>query len=82
MFKLDERTLASLRPVYARRSEIDGLDHEFMGLLQEEFELDEGEHVPIEQPSAIVPRPLATDDTTVAVIRPLSAKAWKTRGFC
>lgn len=62
VFKLDERTLASLHSIFLRRSEIDGLDHEFMGLGQEEIELDDGVPVPIEQPTAIVPRPLAVDD--------------------
>ena len=62
VFRLDDRTLASLHPVFVRRSEIDGLDDEFMGLGQEEFESDDGVSVPIEQPTAIVPRPPATDD--------------------
>jgi Calcium binding len=62
VFKLDERTLASLHPIYKRRSEIDGLDYEFMGLGQEDIELDDGVPVPIEQPTAIVPRPLKLDD--------------------
>jgi hypothetical protein len=62
VFRLDERTLASLHPVFVRRSEIDGLDHEFMGLGQEELESDDGVPVPIEQPTAIVPRPLTPDD--------------------
>ena len=34
VFKLDERTLASIHPILKRRSEIDGLDYEFMGLGQ------------------------------------------------
>jgi hypothetical protein len=62
VFKLDERTLASLHPIYKRRSEIDGLDYEFMGLGQEDIELDDGVPVPIEQPTAIVPRPLKRND--------------------
>src|SRR4051812_37355357 len=62
VFKLDERTLASLHPIYKRRSEIDGLDYEFMGLGQEDFEPDDGVPVPIEQPTSIVPRPLTTND--------------------
>jgi hypothetical protein len=45
-----------------RRGEIDGLDSEFMGLDQEDIEGDDGLLVPIEQPTAIVPRPLAMDD--------------------
>src|SRR3954451_6337868 len=62
VFKLDERTLASLHPVFKRRSEIDGLDYRFMGLGQEDIELDVGVPAPIEQPTAIVPRPLKMDD--------------------
>jgi hypothetical protein len=62
IFRLDARTLASLHPVFVRRSEIDGLDHEFIGLGQEDFESDDGVPVPIEQPTAIVPRPLTMDD--------------------
>ena len=62
VFRLDDRTLASLHPAFVRRSEIDGLDHEFMGLGQEDFESDDGVPVPIEQPTAIVPRPLTPDD--------------------
>src|SRR4051794_10231944 len=62
VFKLDKRTLESLHPIFERRSEIDGLDYRFMGLGQEDIELDDGVPAPIEQPTAIVPRPLATDD--------------------
>jgi hypothetical protein len=62
VFKLDERTLASLHPIYKQRSEIDGLDYEFMGLGQADIELDDGVPVPIEQPMSIVPRPLKLDD--------------------
>src|SRR3954447_20835140 len=62
VFKLDERTLASLHPIFKRRSEIDGLDFEFMGLGQEDIELDDGVPSPIERPTAIIPRPLAMED--------------------
>jgi Calcium binding len=62
VFELDERTLASIHPIYKQRCEIDGLDFRFMGLGQEDFEPDDGTPVPIEQPSAIVPRPLSPDD--------------------
>ena len=62
VFRLDERTLASLNPIYKQRCEIDGLESEFMGLGQEEIEPDDGVPVPIEQPTAIAPRPLDLDD--------------------
>ncbi len=62
VFQLDERTLASLHPIYEQRCEIDGLDHEVMGLGQEDFEPDDGVPASIEPPTAIVPRPLAMDD--------------------
>jgi Calcium binding len=62
VFKLDDRTLASLHPSFVMRSEIDGLDYKFMGLGQEDIEEDDGVPVPIEQPTAIVPRPLVMDD--------------------
>src|SRR4051794_13041473 len=62
MFKLDERTLAGIHPIYKRRCEVDGLDLEFMVLGQDEIELDTGVPSTIEQPTAIVPRPLSKDD--------------------
>src|SRR3954447_2418084 len=71
VFKLDQRTLASLHPIFKRRSEIDGLDYRFMGLGQEDIELDDGVSVPIEQPTAIVPRPLKLDDQDDRVRRAL-----------
>ena len=62
VFELDERTLASIHPIYKQRCEIDGLGFRFMGLGQEDFEPDDGTPVPIEQPTTIVPRPLSQDD--------------------
>ena len=62
VFEVDERTLASIHPVYKQRCEIDGLDYQFMGVGQEEIEPDDGTPIPIEQPTAIVPRPLSLDD--------------------
>jgi hypothetical protein len=62
VFKLDGRTLASIHPIYKQRCEIDGLDYKIMGLGQEDIELDDGVSCPIEQPTAIVPRPLSPDD--------------------
>ncbi len=62
VFELDERTLTSIHPIYKQRCEIDGLDYRFMGLNQEEIEPDDGTPAPIEQPTAIVPRPLSPND--------------------
>jgi hypothetical protein len=62
VFELDGRTLASIHPIYQRRCEIDGLDYRFMGVGPEDIEPDDGTPVPIEQPTAIVPRPLSPDD--------------------
>src|SRR4051794_40959284 len=62
VFELDERTLANIHPIYQQRCEIDGLDYGLMGLSQEEIEPDDGTPAPIEQPTAIVPRPLSPDD--------------------
>src|SRR3954447_23588806 len=62
VFRLDDRTLASIHPIYEQRCEIDGLDYRFMGVGQEDIEPDDGTPVPIEKPTAIVPRPLSPDD--------------------
>jgi hypothetical protein len=62
IFELDERTLASIHPIFKRRCEIEGLDHGFMALGQEDIEPDDGTLFPIEQPRAIVPRPLSPND--------------------
>jgi hypothetical protein len=62
VFELDKRTLASVHPIYKQRCEIDGLDYKFMGLVQEDIELDDGTPRAIEQPNAIVARPLSSDD--------------------
>jgi hypothetical protein len=62
VFKLDDRTLASLHPVYRKRCERDGLDFETMGLGQEDLELDDGTPVVIEQPTQIATPPLSEKD--------------------
>ena len=62
VFEWDEKTLASIRPIYKQRCEIDGLDYRFMGLGQDDIETDDGTPVTIEQSTAIVPRPLSQDD--------------------
>ena len=59
VFKLDDRTLASIHPIYRRRCERDGLDFETMGLGEEDLELDDGTPVPIEQPTEIKTPPLS-----------------------
>src|ERR1022692_2136013 len=62
LFKLDDRTLASLHPSYLERCDRDGLDFEIMSLLGEELELDDGTTVPIEQPTEIKTLPLSDND--------------------
>jgi hypothetical protein len=62
VFKLDDRTLANLHPVYRKRCERDGLDFETMGLGEEELELDDGSLVAIEQPPQIETPPLSEKD--------------------
>jgi hypothetical protein len=62
VFELDDRTLASLHPVYRKRCERDGLDFETMGLGEEELELDDGSEVQIEQPTGIKTPPLSEKD--------------------
>jgi hypothetical protein len=62
VFRLDDRTLASLHPVYRKRCERDGLDFETMGLSDEELEPDDGTLVAIEQPTEIKTPPLSEKD--------------------
>ena len=62
VFELDDRTLASLHPVYRKRCERDGLDFMTMGLTEEELELDDGTPVAIEQPTEIKTPPLSMND--------------------
>jgi hypothetical protein len=58
----DRRTLQTIHPVYRKRCERDGLEFESMWLREEDIVPDEGEPVPIEQPAAIVTRPLSEQD--------------------
>ena len=51
VFKLDERTLTSIHPIYRKRCERDGLELEIDGLGEEDLEPDDGTPVPIEQPT-------------------------------
>ena len=62
VFKLDDRTLKSVHPIYRKRCERDGLDFETMGLGEEDLELDDGTPVAIEQPTQIKTPPLSDKD--------------------
>jgi len=62
LFKLDDRTLASIHPLYRKRCDRDGLDFEIMSLREKELELDDGASVPIEQPTDIQTPPLSEKD--------------------
>lgn len=62
LFKLDDRTLASIHPIYQERCEGEGLDFQIMSLRGEELELDDGTPVPIEQPTEIKTPPLSEKD--------------------
>jgi Calcium binding len=62
LFKLDDRTQASLHPTYLERCDRDGLDFEIMSLLEEELELDDGMPIAVEQPTEIRTLPLSEDD--------------------
>src|SRR5208283_446106 len=62
VFKLDDRTLKTLHPVYRKRCERDGLDFDIMGLGEEDLEIDDGTLVAIEQPTQIKTPPLSEKD--------------------
>jgi hypothetical protein len=62
VFKLDDRTLSSIHPIYRKRCDRDGLDFETMSLGEDDLELDDGELVLIEQPTEIKTPPLSMDD--------------------
>jgi hypothetical protein len=62
LFKLDDRTLASIHPIYRKWCDRDGLDVEIMSLREEELELHDGTPVPIEQPTEIETPPLSDED--------------------
>ncbi len=62
VFKLDDRTLASIHPIYRKRCDRDGLDFEIMSLDQEKLKLDDGALVSIEQSTRIKTPPLSMDD--------------------
>jgi hypothetical protein len=62
VFELDDRTLASIHPIFRKRSERDGLDIEIMSLGEDDLELDDGTPVPIEQPTELKTSPLSEND--------------------
>jgi hypothetical protein len=62
VLKLDDRTLATLHPIYRQRCERDGLDFETMGLGQDEIEIDDGTPIAVEQPIQIKTPPLSEND--------------------
>lgn len=55
-------TLKHMHPVYRKRCERDGLDHEEMRLGEDELEADAGGPVIVEQPTNIVTQPLSMKD--------------------
>lgn len=55
-------TLQAMHPIYKKRCERDGLEPESMWLGEDDLEADDGGHVPIEQPTTIVTRPLSEKD--------------------
>jgi hypothetical protein len=58
----NQATLDQLHPVFRKRCERDDLEMEEMWLEEDELELDTGEPVKIEQPTALISRPLTSDD--------------------
>jgi hypothetical protein len=62
MIEWDRRTLDSMHPVYRKRCERDGLDHESMWLAEGDIEPDTGEPTAIEQPTNLRRRPLSKND--------------------
>jgi hypothetical protein len=62
VFELDERTLASIHPIYRKRCERDGLAFEIMSLGEKEVEPNDGTPVEIEQPTEIKTPPLSEKD--------------------
>jgi hypothetical protein len=62
LIEWSKTTLKGIHPVYRKRCERDGLEFETMWLGEEDIETDEGEPVPIEQPTSIVTKPLSEKD--------------------
>jgi hypothetical protein len=55
-------TLQAMHSIYKKRCERDGFETDSMWLGEDDLELDDGVAVPIEQPTAIVTRPLSEKD--------------------
>lgn len=62
LIRWNQKTLASIHPVYRNRCERDGYDIEEMWLGEEDLELDSGDVVVLEQPTKIVTPPLSMND--------------------
>lgn len=58
----DRRTLENMHPVFVKRCRRDDLEIESMWLDQDDLEADAGDLLPIEQPTALVTRPLRPED--------------------
>src|SRR4051794_13650406 len=58
----DRATLRGMHPIYKKRCERDGLEFETMWLGEDDIESDEGKSVPIQEPTAIVTKPLSEKD--------------------
>jgi hypothetical protein len=62
LIRWSQETLKNIHPVYRKRCERDGLDHEEMRLGEDELEPDSGGPVVLEQPTKIVTPPLTMKD--------------------
>lgn len=62
LIRWSQDTLKNMHPVYRKRCERDGLDHEEMRLGEDELEADNGGPVVLEQPTKIVTPPLSMKD--------------------
>ena len=62
LLRWDPHTLDNIHPVYSKRCDRDGLDFEEMWLSEGDLAADTGEPVSIEQPVAVVAKPLSMDD--------------------
>jgi hypothetical protein len=62
LIRWNQDTLKNMHPVYRKRCERDGLDHEEMRLGEDELEPDAGGLVILEQPTKIITPPLSMKD--------------------